>query len=129
MAHLKSQEKLVFAFTNLGTRIAMAVSRESTVGDFKRKFEMAHLDCFPEHGKISVCGLKVRKKSCFYYLSESFALKHAFQGANGWFLHIAVCHVQDETGSAEYVESNICICSPGLVKFLIPQKHSFCCSC
>nr|XP_027064861.1 uncharacterized protein LOC113690926 isoform X1 [Coffea arabica] len=97
MAHLKLQEKLVFAVTNLGTRIAVGVSQESTVGDFKRKFEMAHLNCFPEHGKVRVCGLKVRKKSCFYYLSESFVLKHAFQGANGWFLYIAVCHIQDQT--------------------------------
>ncbi|KAL3508357.1 hypothetical protein ACH5RR_027758 [Cinchona calisaya] len=99
MAHSRSLQKPVFAVTNLGTRIALAVSQCSTVGDFKRKFEMAHLNCFPELGKIRVTGLKVWKKSCFYYLSESFPLKHAFQGAKVWFLHIGVCQVQGRTAT------------------------------
>lgn len=56
----------------------------------------------------------MRKKSCFYNLSDSFPLKHAFQDTNAWFLHIAVCHLQDQSGSAEYVASNICDDIPDL---------------
>ena len=35
---------------------------------FAGKFEMAHLNCFPEHGKVRVCGLKVSCNITFFLL-------------------------------------------------------------
>ncbi|XP_062107707.1 uncharacterized protein LOC133818688 isoform X2 [Humulus lupulus] len=81
----------IFADTNLGTRIAMAVPPEITAVDFKRKLERVHCKCFAGSGDIEVCGLMVKKKSCFYYLPDSIPMKYAFQGVRGtWFLHVEV---------------------------------------
>ncbi|POO03348.1 hypothetical protein TorRG33x02_005530 [Trema orientale] len=79
----------IFADTNLDTRIVMAVPPDITAGDFKRKIESVHFKCFPGSGEIKVCGLMVKKKSCFYYLPDSIPMKYAFQGVRGtWFLHV-----------------------------------------
>ncbi|XP_059666568.1 uncharacterized protein LOC132312282 isoform X2 [Cornus florida] len=84
-----SVEVPVFVDTNLGTRIAMAISPDITACDFKREVEKAHLDCFPELGEIRVNGLMVKRKTCFYHLPESLLIKHAFQSSKGtWFLHM-----------------------------------------
>uniref|UniRef100_A0A803Q6U0 Uncharacterized protein n=1 Tax=Cannabis sativa TaxID=3483 RepID=A0A803Q6U0_CANSA len=79
----------IFADTNLGTRIAMAVPPDITAVDFKRKFERVHCKYFAGSGEIEVCGLMVKKKSRFYYLPDSIPMKYAFQGVRGnWFLHV-----------------------------------------
>ncbi|XVE50855.1 hypothetical protein DITRI_Ditri01bG0197600 [Diplodiscus trichospermus] len=79
----------VFTDTNLGTRLAMAVSPDTTVEDFQRELERAHHDCFPKLGEIEVYALMVKRKSCFYHLPLSMPIKYAFQHREGaWFLHI-----------------------------------------
>ncbi|KAL4554092.1 hypothetical protein LXL04_039799 [Taraxacum kok-saghyz] len=78
----------VFVDTSLGTHIALSVSPDLTASEFKRKFESLHSDCYPGIGSIKVNGLMVKKKSFFYHLPESMAIKHAFQGSKGtWFLY------------------------------------------
>ncbi|KAF4380848.1 hypothetical protein G4B88_010778 [Cannabis sativa] len=89
MAMTSNIKVSIFADTNLGTRIAMAVPPEITAVDFKRKFERVHCKYFAGSGEIEVCGLMVKKKSRFYYLPDSIPMKYAFQGVRGtWFLHV-----------------------------------------
>ncbi|KAK6229879.1 hypothetical protein QQP08_021182 [Theobroma cacao] len=82
-------EVAVFTDTNLGTHLAMAVSPDTTVGDFQRELERTHCSCFPKLGKIEVYALTVKRKSCFYHLPLSMPIKYAFHHQEGtWFLHI-----------------------------------------
>ncbi|XP_021288663.1 uncharacterized protein LOC110419862 [Herrania umbratica] len=82
-------EVAVFTDTNLGTHLAVAVSPDTTVGDFQRKLERMHCSCFPKLGKIEVYALMVKRKSCFYHLPLSMPIKYAFEHQEGtWFLHI-----------------------------------------
>ncbi|KAG8386014.1 hypothetical protein BUALT_Bualt03G0105000 [Buddleja alternifolia] len=81
----------VFIDTNLGTHLAVPVSSDITVKEFKRELEKMHLNCFPEFGNIRVNALMVKQKSCCYHLSESLPLKYAFVGSdNTWFLQMDV---------------------------------------
>ncbi|GAB2279808.1 hypothetical protein Dimus_014447 [Dionaea muscipula] len=79
----------IFVDTNLGTRIAVAVSPDISAGDLKRELERAHANCFPELGSISVGGLMVKKKSILYHLPDSFPVKCVVSkgGGQSWFLH------------------------------------------
>lgn len=98
----------MFTRTSLGTRIVIAVSPETTVGDFKREFERAHLNCFQELGRIRVYGLKVKKKSCFYNLPESFPLKHISENLKNHLLHIEVYHLKNQSGPTKSQGVEIC---------------------
>ncbi|KAK6149410.1 hypothetical protein DH2020_016935 [Rehmannia glutinosa] len=81
--------KPVFVETNFGTRLAVSVSPDITAKEFMRELERAHLNCFPEFGRIRVKALMVKQKSHCYHLSESLPLKYAFLGSNGtWFLQM-----------------------------------------
>lgn len=83
-------EVAVFTDTNMDTHIAMGISPDITVADFK-KLEKMHFNCFPKLGEIKVCELKVRRNNCFYHLLESLPIKYAFQGLKGnWFLHVEI---------------------------------------
>ncbi|KAJ4725297.1 COP1-interacting protein 4.1 [Melia azedarach] len=94
-----SEEVAVFTDTNLGTRIAMAVSPGISVGDFK-KLERTHFSCFPRIGEIKVCGLLVKRKASFYHLPNSMPIKHVFQGLKGtWFLHVEAKPLLEMDGS------------------------------
>ncbi|MFQ6650399.1 hypothetical protein Gotur_022373 [Gossypium turneri] len=89
-------EVAVFTLTNLGTHFVIAVSPNTTVGDFHRELERTHHACFPELGKIEVHALMVRRKSCFYHLPSSMPIKYAFQHQVGtWFLHIEARTLKD----------------------------------
>ncbi|KAL1127072.1 hypothetical protein V6Z11_A13G154500 [Gossypium hirsutum] len=89
-------EVAVFTHTNLGTHLAIAVSPNTTVGDFHRELERTHHACFPELGKIEVHALMVRRKSCFYHLPSSMPIKYAFQHQVGtWFLNIEARTLKD----------------------------------
>ncbi|KAI5582592.1 hypothetical protein POPTR_007G102500v4 [Populus trichocarpa] len=85
-------EVAVFTDTNMDTHIAMGISPDITVADFKRELEKMHFNCFPKLGEIKVCELKqVRRNNCFYHLLESLPIKYAFQGLKGnWFLHVEI---------------------------------------
>ncbi|KAJ6733649.1 hypothetical protein OIU74_005435 [Salix koriyanagi] len=84
-------EVAVFTDTNMDTHIAMGISPDITVADFKRELEKMHFNCFPKMGVVKVYELKVRRNNCFYHLPESLPVKYAFQGLKGnWFLHVAI---------------------------------------
>ncbi|KAG5241883.1 Ubiquitin-protein ligase protein [Salix suchowensis] len=84
-------EVAVFTDTNMDTHIAMGISPDITVADFKRELEKMHFNCFPKMGVVKVYELKVRRNNCFYHLLESLPVKYAFQGLKGnWFLHVAI---------------------------------------
>ncbi|KAL9377787.1 hypothetical protein Peur_029122 [Populus x canadensis] len=84
-------EVAVFTDTNMDTHIAMGISPDITVADFKRELEKMHFNCFPKLGEINVYELKVRRNNCFYHLTESLPIKYAFQGLKGnWFLHVEI---------------------------------------
>ncbi|KAJ6419345.1 hypothetical protein OIU84_029453 [Salix udensis] len=84
-------EVAVFTDTNMDTHIAMGISPDITVADFKRELEKMHFNCFPKMGVVKVFELKVRRNNCFYHLPESLPVKYAFQGFKGnWFLHVAI---------------------------------------
>ncbi|CAI9117224.1 OLC1v1018573C1 [Oldenlandia corymbosa var. corymbosa] len=92
---LLNKKKPVFVVTNFGTRVVVAVSPECTVGHFKEEFENAHFNCFPEHGKVTVDAVKIRRKSCSFDLAELFPLKYAFEGAKCWFLYVVSHRVEN----------------------------------
>ncbi|XP_058767764.1 uncharacterized protein LOC131641479 [Vicia villosa] len=84
-------EVAIFADTNLGTRIAFNSPFHITAGTLKRDFEKVHFTCLPDIGEIQVHGLMVRRKSCFYYLPDSFLVKNVFPTMREtWFLHVEV---------------------------------------
>ncbi|KAG6767392.1 hypothetical protein POTOM_028596 [Populus tomentosa] len=84
-------EVAVFTDTNMDTHIAMGISPDITVADFKRELEKMHFNCFPKLGEIKVYELKVRRNNCFYHLLESLPIKYAFQGLKGnWFLRVEI---------------------------------------
>ncbi|KAE9594282.1 hypothetical protein Lalb_Chr18g0052131 [Lupinus albus] len=96
---------LVFAHTNLDTRIAFNTPLDITVSAFKRDFERVHFTCLPNIGEIQVNGLMVKRKSCFYYLPDSLPLKYAFPGmTRTWFLHVEVRHLKNSRTSPRVVE-------------------------
>ncbi|KAI3810204.1 hypothetical protein L1987_19814 [Smallanthus sonchifolius] len=81
----------VFIDTSLGTHIVISVSPDLTAGEFKNKFEIIHLNCYPGIGNIKVHGLMVKKRSHLYHLPESMPIKLAFQGSKkAWFLYTQV---------------------------------------
>ncbi|CAL0301544.1 unnamed protein product [Lupinus luteus] len=99
---------IVFAETNLDTRIAFNTPLDITVSAFKRDFERVHFTCLPDIGEIQVNGLMVKRKSCFYYLSDSLPLKYAFPGTRRtWFLHVEVRHLNDPSPSPQVVEKRL----------------------
>ncbi|XP_011022902.1 PREDICTED: uncharacterized protein LOC105124543 isoform X5 [Populus euphratica] len=85
-------EVAVFTDTSMDTHIAMGISPDITVADFKRELEKMHFNCFPKLGEIKVYELKqVRRNNCFYHLLESLPIKYAFQGLKGnWFLRVEI---------------------------------------
>ncbi|KAI0488779.1 hypothetical protein KFK09_028618 [Dendrobium nobile] len=86
----------LFVDTNLGTHFALSVSQDITAGDLKGKLIMEHFSCFPNLGKIKVHGLMVKKKSFFYHLSDSMAIKHVFEELSGtWLLHLNASSMQN----------------------------------
>ncbi|XP_028180652.1 uncharacterized protein LOC114367663 isoform X1 [Glycine soja] len=106
-------EVTVFADTNLGTRIAFNAPPDITAASLKRDFEKAHFSCLPDIGEIQVKGLMVKRKSCFYYLPDSFPIQYAFPAIRGtWFLHVEVKHLK-----------RLCIpCPPGDAAVLSKHK-------
>ncbi|CAB4264230.1 unnamed protein product [Prunus armeniaca] len=83
-----ASEATVFIDTSLGTHLAVTVSHHDTVSAFKRRIEYEHQSCFTSMGNFTVEALKVKRKGCFYHLSDSMLVKNAFSGVNkNWFLY------------------------------------------
>lgn len=112
----KTYEIVVFAHTNLGTRIAFNAPHDITASAFKRDFERVHFTCLPDTGEIQVNGLMVKRKSCFYYLPDSLPIKYAFPGMRRtWFLHVEVRHLK-----------SLCNLPQVLEKYLEPKELMTC---
>ncbi|KAF8399836.1 hypothetical protein HHK36_015708 [Tetracentron sinense] len=98
----------VFIDTNLNTHLAMIVSDEDSVRDLKNKIMIEHPLCFPNIGEITIHALKVKRKGCFYHLSDSMLIKSAFDGVNKtWFLY-----VNASSSQLNHKENRLC-CDPG----------------
>ncbi|XP_058093880.1 uncharacterized protein LOC131239945 isoform X2 [Magnolia sinica] len=95
----------VFIDTNLDTHLAMAVSADDTVADLKRQVMIEHALCFPDIGEIAVCAVKVRRRSCFYHLSDAMLVRSAFDGIKGtWYVHMdaaSTCLTKNQVRSSE----------------------------
>ncbi|KAJ4974218.1 hypothetical protein NE237_007392 [Protea cynaroides] len=77
----------VFMDSNFDTHFAMIVSARDTVRNLKEKIMIEHPHCFPNIGEIIVNALKVKRKGCFYHLSDSMLVKSVFNGSmKAWFL-------------------------------------------
>ncbi|PQQ05476.1 uncharacterized protein Pyn_10544 [Prunus yedoensis var. nudiflora] len=85
---VSASEATVFIDTSLGTHLAVTVSHHDTVSALKRRIEYEHQSCFTSMGNFTVEALKVKRKGCFYHLSDSMLVKNAFSGVNkNWFLY------------------------------------------
>ncbi|XP_058194363.1 uncharacterized protein LOC131311060 [Rhododendron vialii] len=84
-----SGHNAVFVDTSLDTHLAVIVSDSDTVSDLKKKIMSEHSLCFPNFGEIKINALKVKRKRCFYHLSDSMLVKSAFNGAKKcWFVSV-----------------------------------------
>ncbi|KAJ4961214.1 hypothetical protein NE237_021124 [Protea cynaroides] len=87
LGHADSGVYTVFMDSNLDTHLAMIVSAKDTVRDLKEKLMIEHPRYFPNIGEIIVNALKVKRKGCFYYLSDSMLVTSIFNGfMKTWFL-------------------------------------------
>ncbi|KAL0904696.1 hypothetical protein M5K25_026832 [Dendrobium thyrsiflorum] len=76
--------------------LMLQVSGRFFTGNDDGKLIMEHFSCFPNLGKIKVHGLMVKKKSFFYHLSDSMAIKHVFKELSGtWLLHLNASSIQN----------------------------------
>ncbi|CAK8567232.1 unnamed protein product [Lathyrus sativus] len=87
---------VVFIDTNLDTHLALTVSDQDTVSDFKKRIVLEHPLCFPKIGQIQINGIKVKRNGHFYHLSDSMIVKSAFSGfKKNWFLSVDVSALED----------------------------------
>ncbi|MCL7048038.1 hypothetical protein MKW94_017907 [Papaver nudicaule] len=101
---MESTSYPVFIDTNLQTHLVLTISNDDTVLELKIKVMSEHLNCFPGFGKIDVEAIKVERRECYYYLTDSLFAKSAFDGLNGtWHLHVDAVPqvVSREPGSSE----------------------------
>ncbi|CAL0327984.1 unnamed protein product [Lupinus luteus] len=80
---------VVFIDTSLHTHLALLVNHFDTVSLLKKRILVEHPLCFPEIGHIEIHAVKVKRKGCFYHLSDSVLVKSAFNGVSkDWFLSV-----------------------------------------
>ncbi|XP_037473889.1 uncharacterized protein LOC119349890 [Triticum dicoccoides] len=80
----------VFLETSLGTRLAVSFpASATTVADLKRRVSDEHAAAFPHIGHIAVQAIKVNQGGSLYQLTDSMAVRDAFQGVTGaWHLQL-----------------------------------------
>ncbi|KAM3413448.1 hypothetical protein ACQJBY_004557 [Aegilops geniculata] len=80
----------VFLETSLGTRLAVSFpAATTTVADLKRRVSDEHAAAFPHIGPIAVQAIKVKQGGSLYLLTDSMAVRDAFQGVTGaWHLQL-----------------------------------------
>ncbi|KAF1864349.1 hypothetical protein Lal_00022005 [Lupinus albus] len=80
---------VVFIDTTLHTHFALFVNHSDTVSHLKKRILVEHPLCFPKIGHIEIHAVKVKRKGCFYHLSDSVLVKSAFNGVSkDWFLSV-----------------------------------------
>ncbi|KAI3910275.1 hypothetical protein MKX01_030101 [Papaver californicum] len=86
---IESTDPTVFIDTALDTHLALTITNNDSVLHLKKKIMSEHFQCFPMLGKIDVNAIKVKRKQCFYQLSDSMFVKSVFDGVEGtWFLYV-----------------------------------------
>ncbi|CAA7409638.1 unnamed protein product [Spirodela intermedia] len=94
-------QRPLFADTNLGTRLAVAVPADITVGNLKKKLGREHSACFPKLGKIKVHALLVKRKIHHYHLPDSMPVWNVFSGLRiTWFLFMDISPLEGSVGLA-----------------------------
>ncbi|KAI3877605.1 hypothetical protein MKX03_037738 [Papaver bracteatum] len=86
---IESTNHTIFIDTNLNTHLVVIITNNDTVFDLKQKIMSEHPRCFPMLGKIDIKAIKVRRKKCFYHVSDSIFVKSVFDRVNRtWFLYV-----------------------------------------
>ncbi|KAE9604802.1 hypothetical protein Lalb_Chr11g0075601 [Lupinus albus] len=82
---------IIFIDTTLHTHLALLLSHKDTVFHLKNIILVEHQLCFPRIGQIEIHAVKVKRKGCFYHLSDSMFVRSAFNGVKkNWFLSVDV---------------------------------------
>ncbi|XP_050205577.1 uncharacterized protein LOC126655433 [Mercurialis annua] len=77
----------VFIDTSLNTHFATFISPSDTVSDLKERIIQEHSSGFPKFGDIKIHALKVKRKGCFYQLSDKMLATSVFHGIDKcWFV-------------------------------------------
>ncbi|CAL0333118.1 unnamed protein product [Lupinus luteus] len=80
---------IIFIDTSLHTHLALFLSHKDTIFDLKKRIVVEHQLCFPKIGQIEIHAVKVKRKECFYHLSDSMFVRSAFNGVRkNWFLSV-----------------------------------------
>ncbi|KAF2301752.1 hypothetical protein GH714_028895 [Hevea brasiliensis] len=63
-----------------------------------------HPLCFPQFGEIKIHAIKVKRRECYYHLSDSMLVKSAFHGVNkSWFISV------DASSAKEHDDNQHCL--------------------
>ncbi|KAJ1255811.1 hypothetical protein BS78_K153800 [Paspalum vaginatum] len=83
----------VFIETTLDTRLAVSFpARATTVADLKRRVSAEHATCFPRTGPIAVTSLQVKLDGSWFQLTDSMAVRAAFEWVKGPWRLLAEAH-------------------------------------
>ncbi|KAJ9169420.1 hypothetical protein P3X46_017622 [Hevea brasiliensis] len=110
--------RAVFIDTGLGTHLATIVSSTDTVTDLKQKIIHEHPLCFPQFGEIKIHAIKVKRRECYYHLSDSMLVKSAFHGVNkSWFISVDASSAKqhDDNQHCLNLDSNNMVACDGII--------------
>ncbi|PUZ47700.1 hypothetical protein GQ55_7G187600 [Panicum hallii var. hallii] len=73
----------LFLETDLGTRLAILVAPDTTIGGLKSQVNAEHAAAFPDLGPVAVKSFQVRRRGVLYHLSDSMTVTSAFTKIKG----------------------------------------------
>ncbi|PUZ45781.1 hypothetical protein GQ55_8G252200 [Panicum hallii var. hallii] len=83
----------VFLETTLGTRLVVSFpAGATTVADLKGRVSAEHAACFPRTGPIAVTSLQVKLDGSWFQLTDSMAVRAAFEWVKGPWRLLAEAH-------------------------------------
>ncbi|KAG2559230.1 uncharacterized protein LOC120686392 isoform X1 [Panicum virgatum] len=83
----------VFLETTLGTRLVVSFpAGATTVADLKGRVSAEHATCFPRTGPIAVTSLQVKLDGSWFQLTDSMAVRDAFEWVKGPWRLLAEAH-------------------------------------
>ncbi|KAL5215522.1 hypothetical protein ABZP36_006923 [Zizania latifolia] len=88
----------LFLETDLDTRLAMLVARDSSMHRLKSEVAAEHAAAFPEFGPVAVKSFQVRRKGVLYHLSDLMTVRSTFAKVNsGCFLYVKMMGAVTDT--------------------------------
>ncbi|XP_073103291.1 uncharacterized protein [Elaeis guineensis] len=88
-ARARNERPLFYSISYLWQRLWPLKVRQHVLFVGHGQLEREHFSCFPCIGVIKVQALMVKRKTHFYHLPDSMAIKKSYQGLAGtWFLHM-----------------------------------------